>query len=115
MAGRDEELAALCQAWGSGRRRGLIVHGAAGVGKSRLARECFDRAVRSGSAGARATASAATALVPLGATAHLLAAGTDKLIVESDDAPPATEKESKIIRILPRRAWPGGAWTGVRL
>jgi hypothetical protein len=57
--------------------RGFIVGGAAGVGKSRLAEECVERAAAAGFRVGRATASAAAGAVPLGAIAHLLPTGVD--------------------------------------
>ncbi|MFI8294187.1 LuxR C-terminal-related transcriptional regulator [Streptomyces sp. NPDC085614] len=63
--------------WGDRQWRGFVIFGVAGVGKSRLAEEWLDRAVGAGFKGARATASAAAAAVPLGAIAHLLPTGVD--------------------------------------
>lgn len=77
LVGRDEELAAFAEAWASRRCRGLVIVGAAGVGKTRLADEYMAQAVRQGWAGGRATASAAAGAVPLGAIAHLIPAGVD--------------------------------------
>nr|WP_246596616.1 LuxR family transcriptional regulator [Streptomyces aurantiacus] len=54
-----------------------MVGGSAGVGKSRLAEECLERAAAAGFRVGRATASAAAGAVPLGAIAHLLPAGVD--------------------------------------
>ncbi|MFI9825727.1 LuxR C-terminal-related transcriptional regulator [Streptomyces sp. NPDC052013] len=77
LVGRDRELEAFVQAWGDRRCRGVVVYGSAGVGKSRLAAECMARVVREGFKGARATATAAAARVPLGAIAHLIPSGVD--------------------------------------
>jgi hypothetical protein len=52
--------------------RALLVHGPAGVGKTRFAEECLDAAERAGRTCGRAVATAATATIPLGAIAHLL-------------------------------------------
>ena len=51
--------------------------GPAGVGKSRLVEECLARAAGKGFRVARATATAAAGMVPLGAIAHLVPAGAD--------------------------------------
>jgi DNA-binding CsgD family transcriptional regulator len=77
LVGRDRELASFAAAWASRHRHGVVICGPAGIGKTRLAEECLARAVRSGFAGGRATASAAAAAVPLGAIAHLIPPGLD--------------------------------------
>ncbi|MEU1513801.1 LuxR C-terminal-related transcriptional regulator [Streptomyces sp. NPDC005811] len=75
--GRERELAEFAAASKDGKCRGFLVYGAAGVGKSRLAEECLERAAADGSRVGRATATAAAGAVPLGAIAHLLPAGVD--------------------------------------
>ena len=77
LAGRDGELGTFEAMWALRHCQGVIIAGSAGVGKSRLAEECLAQAVRGGFKGRRATASAATAAVPLGAVAHLIPAGVD--------------------------------------
>lgn len=77
LVGREAELGVLEVAWSKPRCPGVVIHGAAGVGKSRLAEEFFAQMVRSGWQGGRVTASAAAAGVPLGAIAHLIPAGVD--------------------------------------
>ncbi|MEU6082064.1 LuxR family transcriptional regulator [Streptomyces sp. NPDC047108] len=77
LAARDRELEGFSAAWARRRSEGLVIFGSAGVGKSRLAEECLARAVRNGYRGGRATASAAAAVVPLGAIAHLIPRGVD--------------------------------------
>ncbi|MFB9895268.1 helix-turn-helix transcriptional regulator [Planobispora takensis] len=57
--------------------KGFFIFGPAGVGKSRLGEECLKRAQESGRRVGRATATVASASVPLGAVAHLLPAGVD--------------------------------------
>ena len=54
---------------------GLLIHGPAGVGKTRLADECLSAAAGRGRAVGRATASRTAAGTPLGALGHLLPAG----------------------------------------
>ncbi|WP_073259360.1 LuxR C-terminal-related transcriptional regulator [Cryptosporangium aurantiacum] len=74
---RGSEIAIFERAW---RRRGcrsVAICGPAGVGKSRLADELLARAVAGGYTGARVTASAASAAVPLSAVAHLVPVGSD--------------------------------------
>ncbi|MFI1050144.1 LuxR C-terminal-related transcriptional regulator [Streptomyces griseoruber] len=75
--GREGELEEFTAASQDRTCRGFLVYGAAGVGKSRLAEECLERAAADGSRVGRATATAAAGAVPLGAIAHLLPAGVD--------------------------------------
>ncbi|MER7676095.1 helix-turn-helix transcriptional regulator [Streptomyces sp. NPDC096934] len=77
LVGRGPELDAFAAALADPACRGFVVGGPAGVGKSRLAEECLDRAAAAGFRTGRATASAAAGAVPLGAIAHLLPAGVD--------------------------------------
>ncbi|KQX61213.1 hypothetical protein ASD48_28940 [Streptomyces sp. Root1310] len=77
LVGRERELDEFAAASRDRKCRGFLVCGAAGVGKSRLAEECLERAVAAGSRAGRATATAAAGAVPLGAIAHLLPAGVD--------------------------------------
>ncbi|WP_329319989.1 MULTISPECIES: AAA family ATPase [unclassified Streptomyces] len=77
LVGRGPELDAFAAALSDPARRGFVVGGPAGVGRSRLAEECLDRAAAAGFRTGRATASAAAGAVPLGAIAHLLPAGVD--------------------------------------
>ncbi|WP_308298999.1 LuxR C-terminal-related transcriptional regulator [Streptomyces sp. GESEQ-35] len=75
--GRGPELDSFAAASADRECRGFVVGGSAGVGKSRLAEECLDRAAAAGCRVGRATASAAAGAVPLGAIAHLLPTGVD--------------------------------------
>ncbi|MEU1184244.1 helix-turn-helix transcriptional regulator [Streptomyces sp. NPDC005820] len=75
--GRERELEEFASASQDRKCRGFLVCGAAGVGKSRLAEECLERAAADGARVGRATATAAAGAVPLGAIAHLLPAGVD--------------------------------------
>ncbi|MET7458510.1 LuxR C-terminal-related transcriptional regulator [Streptomyces sp. NPDC005574] len=77
LIGRGAELEAFATTLSDRRCRTFVVYGAAGVGKSRLAEECLARAVQVGFEGGRATASMASAAVPLGAIAHLIPPGVD--------------------------------------
>ncbi|WP_327251099.1 LuxR C-terminal-related transcriptional regulator [Streptomyces sp. NBC_01244] len=77
LVGRDAEVAAFDRAWSSSGLQAVMVWGPAGVGKSRLADACLDRAVAAGFTAGRATATAAAAAVPLAAIAHLIPAGVD--------------------------------------
>jgi DNA-binding CsgD family transcriptional regulator len=72
LVGRREELAVIEDAVAATTASGVLIHGPAGVGKSRLADEALSAAERTGRRTGRATASAAAALAPLGALAHLL-------------------------------------------
>ncbi|MEY9928116.1 DNA-binding CsgD family transcriptional regulator [Catenulispora sp. GP43] len=77
LVGRDLELACFDAVWAARGRQGVVIHGPAGIGKSRLAEEFLPRAVRAGFEAGRATASAPAAAVPLGAIAHLIPPGVD--------------------------------------
>ncbi|WP_405907849.1 LuxR C-terminal-related transcriptional regulator [Streptomyces sp. NBC_00828] len=77
LVGRGAELEYFAAALADRGCRGFVVGGAAGVGKSRLAEECLDRAAAAGFRVGRATASVAAGAVPLGAIAHLLPVGVD--------------------------------------
>lgn len=76
LVGREPQLQAFERTLGDPLNRAFIIYGPAGVGKSRLAEECLQRAVRAGFKSGQATASAAAAAVPLGAIAHLVANGS---------------------------------------
>src|SRR5262249_4652166 len=75
IVGRRPELEACERALGSGEHAGLVIHGRAGVGKTRLADECRQQAAAAGHPTERVTGSRTTALLPLGAVAGLLAGG----------------------------------------
>ncbi|MEV4558260.1 LuxR C-terminal-related transcriptional regulator [Kitasatospora sp. NPDC049285] len=77
LVGRDGELALFQREWADRRCQGVVVCGPAGVGKSRVADGCLDRASALGYRTVRATATAAAAAVPLGAIAHLVPAEVD--------------------------------------
>ncbi|MGW0969987.1 LuxR C-terminal-related transcriptional regulator [Streptomyces sp. NPDC002516] len=71
--GRESEIASFLESLENPRYRCNLFAGPFGVGKSRLAEECWEHAVRTGYEGARATATEAARATPLGAVAHLLA------------------------------------------
>src|SRR5215471_9733322 len=75
IVGRQRELAVFERAVSSGEHAGLVIHGRAGVGKTRLAEECRRQATAAGHPTERVTGSRSTVLVPLGAVAGLLAGG----------------------------------------
>ncbi|MEZ0111435.1 DNA-binding CsgD family transcriptional regulator [Catenulispora sp. EB89] len=77
LVGRELELASFDAVWAARRCQGVVIHGPAGIGKTRLARECLPRAVRAGFEAGQATASVPAAAVPLGAIAHLIPPGLD--------------------------------------
>jgi DNA-binding CsgD family transcriptional regulator len=72
LVGRSEELAFIGDALAQSRTRGVILAGAAGVGKSRLAAESLALAASDGFTTAWAIGSRAAASIPFGALAHLL-------------------------------------------
>src|SRR5918997_1045485 len=71
LVGRTEELARLIRDLVEG-RRGVVLAGLAGVGKTRLASEALEHCRRAGLATARVSATRAGAGIPLGAFASLL-------------------------------------------
>ena len=75
LIGRRAELEVFEQALCSGEHSGLVIHGRAGVGKTRLADECREWAAASGHPTERIVGRRTTALLPLGAVAALLAGG----------------------------------------
>ncbi len=72
MVGRQDQIGVIEDALVASDVSGAIIHGAAGVGKSRLAAEVIASAASRGWRTGTATASAAAAAAPLGALAHLL-------------------------------------------
>ncbi|MFF3404459.1 LuxR C-terminal-related transcriptional regulator [Streptomyces sp. NPDC002659] len=74
---RTEEIAAFTRALRSRRLRSFMVHGPAGVGKTRLAEECLAWAIRSGHRGGRALLAGA-AVGPMEALGHLLSSENDQ-------------------------------------
>ncbi|HEY3895815.1 MAG TPA: LuxR C-terminal-related transcriptional regulator [Pseudonocardiaceae bacterium] len=74
LTGRRGELSIIGRALGDGQLRGLLLAGAPGVGKTRLAREALSAAQARGCSTEWAVASRAAAAVPFGAMAHLVPA-----------------------------------------
>lgn len=72
LIGRREELSVIECALGEDQCRGLVLAGAPGVGKTRLAREALAAAAAAGCETKWAVASRAVAAIPFGAMAHLL-------------------------------------------
>ncbi len=72
LIGRREELSIIEHTLGDGQYRGLLLAGAPGVGKTRLAREALAAADAAGCDTRWAVASRAVAAIPFGALAHLL-------------------------------------------
>jgi DNA-binding CsgD family transcriptional regulator len=83
LVGRREELALCDQALTAPGMSGVVLAGAAGVGKTRLAREALADAEAKGWVARWAVATRAAASIPFGALAHLLpgvgVAGGDRL------------------------------------
>jgi DNA-binding CsgD family transcriptional regulator len=75
IVGRRSELEVFSEALRSGEHAGLVIHGRAGVGKTRLADECRMWAAAGDHPTERVVGSRTTALLPLGAVAALLAGG----------------------------------------
>jgi DNA-binding CsgD family transcriptional regulator len=74
LTGRREELALFDQALAAPGVSGVVFAGAAGVGKTRLAREALGAAEAAGWTARWAVATRAAASIPFGAVAHLLPA-----------------------------------------
>jgi DNA-binding winged helix-turn-helix (wHTH) protein/tetratricopeptide (TPR) repeat protein len=72
LVGRGAELELVARAYSDRRLGGVILTGAAGLGKTRLAEECLVAATRSGVATARVTGNPEARSVSLGALAHLV-------------------------------------------
>jgi DNA-binding NarL/FixJ family response regulator len=72
LIGRDAELAEIANALRDRERHGVVVMAAAGVGKSRLAREAYAAAERDAAPAGWVQATRSAAAVPLGAFAGLL-------------------------------------------
>jgi predicted ATPase len=72
LTGRDEELAAIQRAIGGTEVSGVVIAGAAGVGKTRLAREVLAWARAQGLVTRWAVATQAASTIPFGALAQLL-------------------------------------------
>ena len=72
LVGRREELALVADQLRRGASSGVVVAGAAGVGKTRFATEVMLAAERERCATAWSTATTAAATIPFGALAHLL-------------------------------------------
>src|SRR4051812_35093560 len=72
LIGRREELSLIEHALRDNQYRGLLLAGAQGVGKTRLAREALAAAEAVGCDTKWAAASRAVAAIPFGALAHLL-------------------------------------------
>jgi DNA-binding CsgD family transcriptional regulator len=74
LVGRQAELEALAAALGDTRADGVVLAGAAGVGKTRLAREALAQAVAAGWGVEWVAATRAAASIPFGAVSYLLPA-----------------------------------------
>jgi len=72
LVGRAAELERIAEAMHRTRSSGVVLMGAAGVGKSRLVRECLSAAAEAGFETVRIVASRAARSIPLGALAPVL-------------------------------------------
>ena len=75
LVGRHDELETFLASLADPRAHGFVIHGPAGVGKTRLADQCLALADHEGRNVSRATATEGARETPLGALAHLLPAG----------------------------------------
>src|SRR3954447_21570588 len=76
LIGRDGELSRVAEVLGRPEASGVVLVGASGVGKTRLATECLRLGDESGFATARIVASRSASSIPFGALAPLLPPGT---------------------------------------
>ena len=74
LTGRSTQLDAIHRHDRAGTAGGVVIHGPAGVGKTRLAEEALSRAEHAGRPTARAVGHQSMESIPLGALAHLLPA-----------------------------------------
>ena len=103
FVGHGDELQRLIAALDDPDCTGVVIHGAAGVGKSRRADEFLAVAQADGWWCVRGVASERTRQVPLGAVAHLLPA---RILLDSSDPLTLFPKVAATVRD-PARA---GAW-----
>ena len=85
LTGRSTQLEALGSHYLDGQCSGVLLHGPAGVGKTRLAEEALRLADQAGRPVARAVGHQATESIPLGALAHLLPEGLVHDVGVGDD------------------------------
>jgi len=95
IVGRRPELEIFERALCSGEQAGVVISGRAGVGKTRLADECLEWASAGGHPTERVAGSLATAMLPLGAVAGLLAGGFGRLGPHGDIDPAALFDETR--------------------
>jgi DNA-binding CsgD family transcriptional regulator/tetratricopeptide (TPR) repeat protein/type II secretory pathway predicted ATPase ExeA len=108
LVGRGDEVALAAQALR--RRRVVVLAGAAGVGKTRLARAALAQAEAGGSTTRWVAATRSAGTVPLGAFAHLVPAGLGPAY-EGQDARAATL--GAIVRAIEEQATGPGTVIGV--
>lgn len=72
LVGRHEEMEQLQRAYRDHQVGGVLITGPAGIGKTRLARECVTHITAAGTPTVRVSGHAESAEVPLGAISHLL-------------------------------------------
>jgi hypothetical protein len=84
FVGRHDEFDAFASALADARCEAFCIYGAPGVGKTRLADECAERAEAAGRRVLRVTAYRSPEAVPLGAMAHLLPVGSLTELGEGD-------------------------------
>ena len=85
LTGRSAQLEELGRCYRDPARAGIVLHGPAGVGKTRLAEEALRLAERGGRRVERAVGHPATREIPLGALAHLLPADLTTALGVGDD------------------------------
>lgn len=99
LTGREEELAAIDAAMSDPDWSGVVLRGAAGVGKSRIAQEALARAARKGCVTRWAVATASARALPLGALAAWVPADMDgpQLVRIMVDALTATPEHTAVV------------------
>jgi len=95
IVGRRPELDVFETTLRSGEHTGVVIHGRAGVGKTRLADECREQAAAVGYPTERVAGSRTTALLPLGAVVALLVGGLGGIGPEGQVSAPILFEETR--------------------
>jgi DNA-binding CsgD family transcriptional regulator len=95
IVGRRSELEVFEQVLDAGEKAGVVFHGRAGVGKTRLASECAKQAAAGGHPTERVAGSRVTAPLPLAALAALLPGALDRPAPDEQVYPAALFEQTR--------------------